>query len=597
MASPRLLSHFNTLWPVLIVSELIKNGIDTFFVSPGNRNVPIMAALGAFGDAVVRSCSDERASAYRALGHAKAAGRPGVLVCTSGTAAANYYPAVIEAFRDEIPVIVWSADRPPELVGADANQTIEQEGLFGRFAVKCLNLPCPSAEYPLHALMAGICDLAAVKNGPVHMNLPFREPLLPVFDLAPPEESNTPDFHRAAKDILENPHPHTTRLDAGVHAPVSLRQAVPGIGRLKTILAASERGFAAVGRLAFNEDKKRIEGFLRQTGWPVFCDIASGLKGRPAGVFQVPFLDHPEAAALISAYNPDVILQFGTSLVSKAYYESVSGSHFSMDTPAPATLIQVSPKKGLRDPSHRVDFKMPVAAQDAISFFETAEIGKPPADAVAQLTTGFEALVREMDRVTPGGELTHPVIAKTIFSLMPENEALFAGNSLVIRAFDMLLPEASARVDILSNRGVSGIEGNLATAAGYAETAEKRVTAVVGDISLLHDLNSLLLVARSAVPVVVILINNRGGRIFERLSVSVFDGIPGEWVTTPHDYRFEKAAEQFGLPYRQVATVDELVRAYTAILEKEASGLVEICMSPEVDLKVFEARKAVGKTP
>lgn len=166
--------HLNLLWSSLIVSELIKNGIDTFFISPGNRSAPLISALTYEHRAHKKICPDERAAGYRALGYAKAAGRAGVLVCTSGTAPANYYPAVIEASREDLPMIIFSADRPPELVDSDANQTIVQENLYGRYCRDSLFLPCPDAAYPLEALLTKIDYLVSSHSGQVHINCPFR---------------------------------------------------------------------------------------------------------------------------------------------------------------------------------------------------------------------------------------------------------------------------------------------------------------------------------------------------------------------------------------------------------------------------------------
>ncbi len=584
-----LLSHMNTLWPVLIVSELMKSGIDTYFVSPGNRNVPIMAALGAAEKVSVKTCLDERAAAYRALGYAKAAGKPGVLVCTSGTAAANYFPALIEAFRDEVPMIAWSADRPPELVGADANQTIDQQGLFGRFVRKSFNLPCPDLDYPISGLLARICDLASVTDGPVHINLPFREPLLPV-----PEKShalqNIPapvpfEVVEAAKRLMAQPNPRMHRMDATAGFYCGSANRHPVMERVGEILAGSRRGLLVVGRPGSRADAAAIMAVVEKWKWPIYCDIASGLKGLTNAVFEVPFFDHPEAIRFVGDYDPDVIVQFGTALVSKAYYGPVLKGGIQ----APG-LIQVSARKGLRDPSHSVDIRLDMTASQAVSMLSTAAPGRPEQSRISKLASGFEALWKQIDRNTPDDTLSHPLIAKALFDQIPGNEVLFAGNSLVVRAFDMVLPPLGKPIDVVTNRGVSGIEGNVATAVGYAEAVGRRTTAVLGDISLLHDLNSLMLAAKSEIPVIVTVINNSGGRIFDRLPVAVFPGIPGDWVTMAHACSFEKAAGQFDLPYYRADDYSELHQAYREALKYGGSALLEIRLSPEADLQVFRKR-------
>ena len=586
-----LLSHMNTLWPVLIVSELMKNGIDTYFVSPGNRNVPIMAALGAAEGVSVKTCLDERAAAYRALGYAKAAGKPGVLVCTSGTAAANYFPALIEAFRDEIPMIAWSADRPPELVGADANQTIDQQGLFGRFVLKSLYLPCPTLNFPISGLLARICDLVSATNGPVHINLPFREPLLPSPQKSLSEgRTITPvpmEMVEKVKTTLADPYPRTHRRDALSGSFCADGDIDPVIDRTKEILAGSSRGLLVAGRPGSRADAAAVMAAVEKWKWPIYCDISSGLKGQANAVFEVPFLDHPEAARLVGDYDPDVIVQFGTALVSKAYY----GPVLKGGKQAPG-LIQVSAGKGVRDPSHSVDIRLDMTASQAISILSGIVPGKPEQRCISKMASGFEALLQQLERNTPNDTLSHPLIAKAIFEQIPGNEVLFAGNSLVVRAFDMALPPRGKPIDFVTNRGVSGIEGNVATAVGYAEASGRRTTAVLGDISLLHDLNSLMLAAKSEVPVIVTVINNSGGRIFDRLPVAEFPGIPGDWVTMAHSCGFENAAGQFDLPYYRAADHSELIQGYQGALKSGGSALLEICLSPDSDLKVYRARSA-----
>jgi 2-succinyl-5-enolpyruvyl-6-hydroxy-3-cyclohexene-1-carboxylate synthase len=572
--SRHLLEHMNTLWPVLIVSELLKHGIDTYFLSPGNRNVPIMAALGAFPGVCVRPGLDERASAYRAIGHAKATGRPGVLVCTSGTAAANYYPAVIEAFRDEIPMIVWSADRPHDLVGSDANQTIDQQGIFSRFVYRQLNLPSPSADYPLAGLLSKVCDLAEVKNGPVHINLPFREPLLPVAGFPA-----APALAGEALAILANPDPHTINIETAKHIPTRS----PQIKKLQDILGRCKRGLVVAGRPGPGEDMADAAIFAEKRQWPIFCDMGSGIKGLTGN--QIPFLDHPGVLNLIDAYDPEAIIQFGTGLVSKAYYGNVLKGR--------GKLVRITPRSGLRNPGHHAGYNITMSAHEAVLSLNGLNMPKADRQAGLSFRRGLENLIEAIERSTPEDILSHPVIAKTIYSMIPGNEALFAGNSLVIRAFDGVLPATGRKIDVVSNRGVSGIEGNIATALGYAEGAGKRITLVLGDISFLHDLNSLVMVERSEIPVVVIVINNRGGRIFDRLPVAGFEGIPGEWVTMPHQYDFKMAAAQFSLPYWNVRTPDDLKDAYEIVIKSCCSALIEICLNPGEDLRVHKVRDAI----
>jgi len=574
--SPMLLTdNLNLLWSSLIVAELVKNGLDTFFVSPGNRNAPLIAALAYEERAVKKICVDERAAGYRALGHAKATGRAGVLLCTSGTASANYYPAVIEAAREEIPLVILSADRPPELVGSDANQTIVQPDLFGRYGRESLFLPRPSTDYPLEALLAKIDSLVARPIGPVHINCPFGDPLIP----GVPDRCPMPgDLPAAARRLYERKGPYT------VHpAPVVLP---PGLEDIAATLRNTGRGLAVVGRLDSPQDVPALEELLQRLDWPVFCDIASSLKGRVRTDAQIFSLDHPEAIRLVKAYAPETILQFGTGLVSKHYYASILPK-------SDATLIQVSPRGGLRDPAHRASIRIQAPVHAFIGGLNFS--GPLSFDGAARLKflNQMEALHHAVaERITPGA-LSYPRIASIFLGGIPEGEGLFLGNSTVIRAFDATRCPRPRQMRVISNRGASGIEGNIATSVGFAEAAGVRVTAVIGDISFLHDLNSLLLLRQSETPVILVVINNGGGRIFERLPIGDFPEMVDPYLITPHAMDFHHLAEQFSLPYFHAGTADELAVAYGEALGAKRSAFVEVTLSPAEDLRIYRAMQQV----
>lgn len=569
-----LADHLNLLWSSLMVAELIKNGIDTFFTSPGNRNAPLISALAYEDRALKKVCLDERAAGYRALGYAKAACRPGVLVCTSGTAPANYYPAVIEASREDIPLIILSADRPAELVDSDANQTIFQENLYGRYCRDSLFLPCPDAAYPLEALLAKLDHIIQNPSGPVHINCPFRDPLIPGNTGAAPIPAR---ILQKAKRLFEQPKPYTT---------YARKNVLPDVHELLETVQHTRRGLVVVGRLDTPEDAEVMENLLGRIDWPVFCDIASSLKGSLPAKRQIFSLDHPETIRLLKDYNPDTILQFGSGLVSKHYYASILPQ-------SKAKVVQVSPRSGLRDPAHRVNLR--IAAPVWTVAKELAKETFPAAapEACARLMMSLETLHRQVKQTMGQDPLNFALIVSTLFAHVPQDEGLFTGNSIAIRAFDATLPPASRKIRIISNRGVSGIEGNIATCVGYAEASGRRVTAVIGDISFIHDMNSLLLMKQSTVPVILIVVNNGGGRIFERLPASDYPEILNPFMTTPHQMNFRHLAEQFELPYFEINTSRELLRAYQKALKSEKSTLLEVVVSPENDLRIFQAMQQV----
>ncbi len=571
-----LSQNMNMLWASVVVEELCRNQASTFFVSPGNRNAPLIAALAHNSQAKTFPSMDERGAGFRALGYAKATGLPGVLVCTSGTALANYFPAVIEAARDELPLIILSADRPPELVQSDANQTIIQEGIYSGYCRESLPLPCPDVHYPLEALAAKICHMAQTKNGPVHINCRFRDPLIPVENPSQPVSQGTLE---AAENYFSRQGPAT------IH--ISVNQSCPDLGHVKSIIEDTQRGLVVIGRLENGEEKAAAKRLATALPWPVFCDIASSLKGPVSGDRQIFSMDHPRTLALIQDYNPQTILQLGTGLVSKHYYASVLGN-------AVCQVIQVSPRQGHRDPSFKVTHKI----HASIKAFE-ASLG-PLEGHLQQDTNATQAMLQRVDNIekalwkaTPKDVLSFPLIANIVNQLVPAQEALFLANSTTVRAFDMAGAPSNSPVNIITNRGVSGIEGNMATSVGYAQGSGRRVTTVLGDVSFIHDLNSLAMVSQSTVPVIIMIINNQGGRIFERLPINDFPEIAHPMMTTPHGMDFFHGASQFGLPYAKAATPEELEQYYKDALEETSSQVIEVELNPETDLNIFHIRKSI----
>ena len=571
-----LAQNMSVLRASVVAEELVRNGLDTFFVSPGNRNAPLIAAITGNPRAHARSVMDERGAGFAALGHAKATGRAGVLVCTSGTALSNYFPAVIEAFRDELPLVVLSSDRPAALVFSDANQTMQQPGIFGGFIRKSLFLPPPDPAYPIAALAAHLDDLLRVKNGPVHINCPFRDPLVPLVD---PENPVSPRLLEEAREYFAKKSPQT------VYAEVS--EPKPDIRLVRAALADTRRGLLSIGRLESENDRKAAAALAQNLGWPVFCDVASSVKALVPPGLLLPCPDHPGARALYEKYGPETVLQLGTGFVSKHYYQAVLA--------APClNLILVSPRSGSRDPSNSASLRIPATVA---AFAEALGQGTISAaqdlGAAACFLEEAGLFEKALYDATPSGLMSFPLIARTVNRLIPSGEALFLGNSSTIRAFDAEGPPGSGQVLVVSNRGVSGIEGNIATSVGYAEGSGKRVTAVIGDVSFLHDVSSLLMLSRSLAPVILIVANNRGGRIFEKLPVSGFPEICHPLMTTPHDTDISMVCGGFGLIHQTAGTPEELGRAYSEALSSGKTRVIEAVLDPETDLTVFEKRKTV----
>ena len=566
--------NMNVLWASVLVEELCRNGVDRFFVSPGNRNAPLVAALVHHPHAIAHSCMDERGAAYCALGFAKATGRPGVVVCTSGTALANYGPAVIEAFRDHLPLVVLSADRPPELTGSDANQTISQEGLFGPYCLENLNLPCPDPDFPLTALAARICRLAQTKTGPVHINCRFREPLMPV----PAPSGPVPTTVMAAAER------YFAETDPATLYPQT-EPYCPNLSGVITILNTAKSGLLVVGRLETEADRKAARSLALGTGWPVYCDFASSLKGT-AGEMEIFLPDHPKCRSLVRKYAPDVILQLGSGLISKHYYNEILKT-------GTENIIQVSPRREHRDPAFAVTIRITASVAEFCRHLGDGDIRFKTLNqkAAKTLVRSIQDLALDLHHITPDDVLSFPLIADIINRHVPAGDALFAGNSTAVRAFDGAFGCPGQKVRIVTNRGASGIEGNFATSIGFSAGSGRRVTAVIGDVSMLHDLNSLALPGTVPGQVIGVVVNNQGGRIFDRLPVQEFPDIATPMMTTPHGFNFSHAARMFSLPYVKAETPEAFEAAYVNALSQGGCRIIEVMLDPATDLKIFLDRQ------
>lgn len=562
-----LTQNMNVLWASLIIEEMVKNGVDKFFISPGNRNAPIISALAYNGGAQKKIFFDERSAAYLALGHAKATGKPGVIACTSGTALANYFPAVMEAYRDCLPLVVLSSDRPPDLLGSDANQTADQPGIYSGYALEKLNLPCPDPAFPLEALLAKIDHILQVRTGPVHINCQFRDPLVPRED---PRGSIPEKLLRRAEALFLKDTPQT-RYYRMNHETVIPAEAMDS-------LKDTARGLLIIGRLHPFQRRENIQDLMKNLPWPVFCDIGSSLKHAAPRDRRIFDLDHAEALKLILDYSPDTILHLGSGLVSKQFYDVLLAK-------LPSRYIMVNAGQELRDPAHRITMKITMDPDDFAASLQQAGSMKSGGMDTPEIREAMERLEKKTASLVPREELTFPAVAEAVALGIGSGHGLFLGNSITVREFDRALFR-DKEVAVVVNRGVSGIEGNISTALGFAEGSRRHTTSVIGDLSLLHDLNGLAGLIMSPVPVVVIIVNNHGGRIFERLPIRDFPHILEPFITAPHTLNFGPAAELFGIPYALASTPEELARCYEIALQKKTAYIIEAAVSGPRDLDI-----------
>ncbi len=571
-----LTQNWNTFASSLLVHGLSQLGIRGFFVSPGYRDAPFIAALQAKADLYVKSCVDERAAAYEALGFAKATRRPAVLVCTSGTAGANYLPAVIEASTDHIPLFVITADRPFEMVFAGAQQVIDQRQLYGSFVKQSLDFPAPGPTMDMAAWLSYARMLVERscegRQGPVHLNLPFRMPLDPV-ETADRPSDNQLTLAQNLVNRLARPTENSQSLRLG---PQLARDWIDD-------LRSAERGLIILGRIQGREQQRAAAALAESLGWPCYADITSGVKGRLDNELMDP--THPLMTRALESYQPDVCVYLGRRPVSGFF------DNFFQEV-KPRAYWVFTPDATVQDPGH-----LPERRQVTVDLTSLAPLWSgapfvptPAHEALWQASERVRSILhRSFEKVFCFAD-----VAQEIATAIPTRDhGLFLGNSTAIRSFDNWCDLKGKRLPLIeANRGVNGIEGNVATTLGLAAGHEHAWTLVLGDVSALHDLNSILALPKSQAPIILVLVNNSGGRIFEFLPIKAHGWVKDPLITTPHDFRFKGLAEMAGLTYEHCADRLRFRDLYQKALQSGTSCLIECQQDPLADQVFVQAFKS-----
>ncbi len=543
--------HAATAWAATLIETLIRAGVTRFIISPGSRSTPLAAAAARHPAARCLVAPDERGGGFYAAGYGAATRSPAALICTSGTAVANYLPAVVESSLAATPMLVLSADRPPELRDTGANQTITQPGIFGPYVRWQFDLPCPGPETPLvlaaHAAAHAVARARHSPSGPVHLNCMFREPLAPA--------AATGASLQAAQ---------------AVHAPVyAAGEAVLSpeqIDELCARLASARRGILAVGPLTDAAERDAVSSLARALAWPVFADIASGVRSTLLPTL-VPYYDLAlrENDTLRRA-APDVLLHIGGRMTSTRFLSCARGA---------AQYVHVAAGPQRHDPAGLATLR--IEASPAPLCRTLAGRVTPSADRdLAELLAGASARAEAIFTTFLGDDLSEPACARHIAAHLADGHALFIARSMPIRDMDMFAPPSAALRHVGVNAGASGIDGTIATALGYSDGLAAPVTLLIGDVAFLHDLNSLALVARHPRPVTIVLLNNRGGGIFSFLPLATCAELVDPYFAAAHDLTFGRAAELFGIDYAAPRDLGDFARAYATALAGARHTVLEI---------------------
>lgn len=544
------MSAFNRRWAGLTLEALSRHGLRHVCIAPGSRSTPLTLAAARHPALTCHTHFDERGLGFFALGLAKVLRAPVALIVTSGTAVANLYPALIEAGLSGEPLVLLTADRPPEQIDCGANQAIRQATLFAEHACATLALPRPSPEIPASWLLSALDEVMHRQRqagGAVHVNCPFAEPLY----------GDDTDHHAEWLAPLGDwPAGDAPWLDFA--APSSRIDAAP---RWPAISA--RRGVVVAGQLAPGQ-ARGIAAWAAELGWPLLGDAQSGVA--PALAHADLWLGHPLAEACLA--QAEVVIQFGARLISKRL------SHWLEHMNA-AEYWLIDARPGRLDPHHRRGSRYCCAVADWLLAH--------PASPHPPWATELPALVRLAQAQVAsylGDEMGEAAVAHRLSEILPADGQVLLGNSLSVRLIDALacLPWG---YPVYSNRGASGIDGLIATAAGLARASQRPTLAIVGDVSALHDLNSLALLRESyatQAPRVLLVINNDGGAIFDLLPTPAAER--ERFYRMPHGLSFGHAATLFGLEYSRPADWAELHAALRAAYAGTAAWLIELQVAP-----------------
>jgi 2-succinyl-5-enolpyruvyl-6-hydroxy-3-cyclohexene-1-carboxylate synthase len=572
--TPKDTPHANLLWATLVIEELVRSGVDFFCVAPGSRSTPLVAALAENKRAMSLVHFDERGTAFAGLGYARAAGRPAAWITTSGTAVANGLPAVAEAATDGVPMILLTADRPPELRQTGANQTIDQPDIFGDYIRWRFDLPAPE-EAVDPAMVLTTVDQAVYRSrrapsGPVHLNLMFREPFLPEDR---EEGLSAPDRWSVSGE------PYTRY--AATRPAVDLVE----VERLWGSLRPVERGLVVAGRLPSRKQGEAVLRLAESLGWPLLPDVGSQIRLGARSENLVPYYDALLASEPFKeTHMPQAVLHFGGRAVSKRLEQFLTRSR-----PDPYVAVRENPFR--LDPGHRVTHSVEADVREFCATLAKLA-GERPSTSITSWMEDWRGASEKvdgcLDRSSEGAKrLTEPLVARLISRYIPEEHSVVVASSMPVRDLDTYAAPDGAPAPLAANRGASGIDGTVATAAGFARGSGRPVTLLIGDLALLHDLNSLAMLRD--LPVVVVVLNNDGGAIFSFLPVARHRAFFEPYFGTPQGVSFEHAAAMFGLDHERPSSATEFVGTYRAACARSTPTLIEVETDREENLALHQA--------
>ncbi len=577
-------TNANTALASAFAEELARGGLKLAVVSPGSRSTPLAVALWRQPEIEVKVIVDERSAGFFALGAAQASGEPVALLCTSGTALVNYHPAVVEADESAIPLVVLSADRPPELRGIGAGQTIDQIKTFGHSVRWFCEVGTHKADDSglLHYRSVACRALATARGearpGPVHLNLPWREPLAPI----PVEDAVTATDPLALKGREDRPLTAVTHID--LEPSTFLLDEVAGhIGNAIS-------GVIVAGRQLDPELREPLAHLARVSGFPILAEPTSQLRRGPhdrshvVAAYDLLLREEHFARSVV----PDLILRFGAMPTSKPLRAWIETSG--------ADQIVVDPYGGWNEPSRRAAAILRADPTELAQGWAARLEGlegreRPLPDRWLEAETAAQAVLDEA--LAGDGEITEPALHRALGQAHRHGDLVYTSSSMPIRDQEAFLAPGDTDALFLSNRGANGIDGLISSGIGAAQASGRPTTIVSGDLGLLHDIGGLAALREVETPVRIVVIDNDGGGIFHflpqeaSLGSEEFEALLG----TPRGVDVAKAGALFGLPHQRLDSLAELPDALAA-----GTGLIEVRTDRKANVEAHRELQAAVQT-
>lgn len=557
----------NFYWAFNFVHRLQKLGVKHACITPGSRSTPLTIAFAENKKIKCHVSIDERSSAFIALGLAKATNSPVVVVTTSGTATAELYPAIIEAYQSRVPLIICTADRPPELIGTGANQTINQKNIYRNHIRWFYDAGIPSVKrssvFHLQKMAFKAVYISSIKNrGPVHLNFPFRKPLEP-----------TAFTDEVEKKIIRLSEQKEEQLITFTGLKIKTGKK---LFETADKIINNTKGLILAGPMISDSDlQKQILILSSVTGYPVIADALSGLRFY-SGNFSENIISNYHSfinnKIITDNFNPEIILHFGRTPTSSNLESFLSNCN--------AKRYLVSEFGDLFDPSRKtnsvIKMNSAVFCKELNKILKEKKLNRknnPWLHSFISIDKKAEDIKLKTlsDSIFPN----EPRMVSEIINHLPDNINLFIGNSLPVRDFDNFCSKQKKDCKLFFNRGASGIDGITSTAAGIALNG-KPTLLITGDLSFVHDLSALITLKKFNPPLTIVIINNNGGGIFEALPVSGQNKYFKEYFVTPHNLNLKKISESFGLKHSLINSRGSLIKELNKSLLNGSPQIIEI---------------------